>query len=82
MSVRPLRHAHRDLAWRQCLVRIDPTTIIRGLLTDTSETGAQLRCKYLLQADALIDVYSTDETSRRRARVVRHDGNSFGLEWT
>lgn len=82
MSVRPLRHAQRDPAWRQCLVRVDPTTIIRGLLTDTSDTGAQLRCKGLLEMQDLIDVYSSEETSRRRARVVRHDGNSFGLEWT
>ncbi len=82
MSERILRHGFRDTTWTPCIVRAERTRIVRGLITNISGTGAELRCKFPLEQDQKIEVFAPSEDARRLATIVRDDGNIFGLEWS
>ncbi len=76
-----LRDAAREATWMQCLVRVDQETIVRGLITNVSTSGAELCCKFQLQNEQTIDVVSPNGSPRRTASIIRVDGNRFGIRW-
>lgn len=82
MSASRLRNSSRETTWRQCLVRVDQRTLVRGLLTNVSHSGAELRCKYPFEHRQQIEVFSSQTESRRHAQIMRNDGNCFGVEWS
>lgn len=82
MNLVTLRNADRESAWKQCLIRIDRTNIVRGLLTNASDTGAEIRCKFPFESEQRVEVFSSTQVSHRHARIVRNDGNSYGIKWT
>lgn len=81
MSDSILRDSAREATWLQCLVRVDRDSIVRGLITNASGSGAELRCKYQLQIGQTIEVATHNGSPRRSASIIRFDGNSFGIQW-
>ncbi|MCR9270539.1 MAG: hypothetical protein ACX94B_07535 [Henriciella sp.] len=81
MTARLVRHEQREATWTPCLIRVDHATIIRGLITNTSDSGAELRCKFQFETQQRIEVFAPNESLRRTAKIVREHGNQYGLEW-
>ena len=81
MSDSNLRDSAREATWLQCLVRLDPDTILRGLITNASTSGAELRCKCQLQIGQIIEIATHNCGPRKSASIMRVDGNRFGIRW-
>ena len=81
MSDNILRDSAREATWLQCLVRVDQDTIVRGLITNASGSGAELRCKCQLQIGQIIEVAALNCSPRKSAEIIRVDGNRFGIQW-
>ncbi len=75
------RDTAREATWLQCLVRVDPETIVRGLITNVSDSGAELRCKHQLHIGQSIEVATHNGSPRKRASITRVDGNCYGVQW-
>lgn len=78
---RKLRCGFRETTWTPCIVRANGTRIIRGLITNISGSGAELRCKFPFEAQQRVEVFAPNQSSRQIAQIVRDDGNRFGLKW-
>ena len=76
-----LRESVREATWLQCLVRVNQDTIVRGLITNVSGSGAELRCKYQLEIVQTIEVAAHHSGPRKSASIIRADGNRFGIQW-
>jgi hypothetical protein len=81
MSDSVLRESVREATWLQCLVRVNQDTIARGLMTNVSGSGAELRCKYQLEIGQTIEVAAHHSGPRKSASIIRADGNRFGIQW-
>jgi len=81
MSDSVLRGSVRKATWLQCLVRVNQDTIARGLITNASGSGAELRCKHQLEIGQTIEVAAHNSGPRKSASIIRVDGNRFGIQW-
>ena len=81
MTESTLRDTAREATWTPCLVRVDRETILRGLITNISPSGAELRCKFPFESQQKIDLVMPSDQSRQSAFIVRGRGNKFGIRW-
>lgn len=76
-----LRDSTREPTWLRCLLRVDQETIVHGLITNVSRSGAELCSNCQLEIGQKIEVAMLNYGSRSHAAVIRVNGNRFGIQW-